>query len=154
MNTVKEALRNELITLKNARDILQYSYDKCSLIGVKTGLTYEEMESYEALTSRFARLSDIIIQKIFRFLDTLNLEATGTVRDRINRAEKSGIIESADKFVEIRILRNDIAHEYKSETIYEIFEQVMDLTPILLQSVENILIYSERYVGEGKGKQP
>jgi uncharacterized protein with HEPN domain len=150
MNTVKEALSNELITLKNARDILQYSYDKCSLIGVKTGLTYEEMESYEALTSRFARLSDIIIQKIFRFFDILNLEATGTVRDRINRAEKMGVIESADKFVEIRILRNDIAHEYKSETIYEIFEQVLEFTPILLKSVEGILTYSERYVGEGE----
>ena len=147
MNTVKEALRNELTTLKNARDILQYSYDKCSLIGVKTGLTYEEMESFEALTSRFARLSDIIIQKIFRFLDTLNLEANGTIRDRINRAEKTGVIESADKFVEIRILRNDIAHEYKSETIYEIFEQVLESTPTLLKSVENILTYSGKHIG-------
>ena len=143
MNTVKQALNNELIILKNARDILKHSYDKCSLIGIKTGLTYEEMESYEALTSRFARLSDIIIQKIFRYFDTLNLEAAGTVRDRINRAEKTGVIESADKFVEIRILRNDIAHEYKSETIYEIFEQVLKLTPTLLKSVENILTYSE-----------
>ena len=29
MNTVKEAFRQELITLEKARDILQYSYDKC-----------------------------------------------------------------------------------------------------------------------------
>lgn len=147
MNTVKEAFRQELITLEKARDIMQYSYDKCSQIGVKTGLTYEEMESFEALTSRFARLSDIIIQKIFRFFDTLNLEAPGTVRDRINRAEKMGVIESADKFIDIRILRNDIAHEYKSETIYDIFEQVMELTPPLLKSVGSILACSEKYIG-------
>jgi hypothetical protein len=143
MKTVNEALKQELIGLKNARDALQYSYNKCASIGVKSGLSNEEMESFEALTSRFARLSDIIIQKIFRFFDTLNLETSGTVRDRINRAEKMGAINSADEFIEIRILRNEIAHEYKSETIHEIFEQVMALTPVLLKSVDSILVCSE-----------
>ena len=44
------------------------------------------------MTSRFARLSDIIIQKIFRLIESLELEEPGTVRDRINQAEKWGII--------------------------------------------------------------
>ncbi len=104
------------------------------------------MESFEALTSRFARLSDLIIQKIFRFFDTINLEPVGTVRDRINRAEKVGAIDSADEFIEIRILRNEIADEYKSETIYEIFKQVMQLTPALLKSVDTIFAYSRDIV--------
>lgn len=145
MNTVKEALRQELIRLRNARDALGYSYDKCIIIGVKTGLTNEEQESFEALTSRFARLSDIIIQKIFRFFDLLDLELPGTIRDRINRAEKIGAIKSAEEFIEIRILRNEIAHEYQSETVYEIFEQVLSRTPVLLKSVESILAYSSRF---------
>ena len=60
-----------------------------------------------------------------------------------------GVIESADKFFDIRILRNDMAHEYKSETIYDIFGQVMELTPSLslLKSVGSILVCSERYIG-------
>jgi hypothetical protein len=151
MNAVVEALKQELISLKNARDILRYSYDKCSLIEIKPGMTYEEMESFEALTSRFARLSDIIIQKLFRVFDTLNLDTPGTVRDRINRAEKIGAISSADEFIEIRILRNEIAHEYKSDTIYDIFKHVMELTPILLKSVESILPYSKQHTGEDLG---
>jgi len=113
MNNIRETLSQELAALKNARDILQYSYEKCSRIGIKTGFTYEELESFEALTSRFARLSDIIIQKILRLFDVLDLEEPGTVRDRINRAEKKGVVESADDFIQIRILRNEIAHEYK-----------------------------------------
>jgi uncharacterized protein YutE (UPF0331/DUF86 family) len=80
-------------------------------------------------------LSDIIIQKILRVFDTLDLEKPGTVRDRINRAEKKGVVKSADEFIRIRILRNEIAHEYKPETIYDIFEHVMKLTPVLLKSV-------------------
>ncbi len=145
MNNIKEVLNQELAQLENARDILQYSYEKCCRIGVKIGFTYEELESFEALTSRFARLSDIIIQKILRFFDVLDLEEAGTVRDRINRAEKKGVVESADDFIKIRILRNEIAHEYKPETIYDIFEQVMDLAPVLLKSVDTLLLYSKRY---------
>ena len=75
----------------------------------------------------------------------MDLEEAGTVRDRINRAEKKGVVESADDFIKIRILRNEIAHEYKPETIYDIFEQVMDLAPVLLKSVDSISAYSERY---------
>ncbi len=145
MNNIKEVLNQELAQLENARDVLQYSYEKCCRIGVKIGFTYEELESFEALTSRFARLSDIIIQKILRFFDVLDLEEAGTVRDRINRAEKKGVVESADDFIKIRILRNEIAHEYKPETIYDIFEQVMDLAPVLLKSVDSLLLYSKRY---------
>ena len=84
MNNIKETLHQELAALKNARDVLRYSYEKCSRIGVKIDFTYEELESFEALTSRFARLSDIIIQKILRLFDALDLEEPGTVRDRIN----------------------------------------------------------------------
>lgn len=145
MNNIKEVLNQELAQLENARDVLQYSYEKCCRIGVKIGCTYEELESFEALTSRFARLSDIIIQKILRFFDVLDLEEAGTVRDRINRAEKKGVVESADDFIKIRILRNEIAHEYKPETIYDIFEQVMNLAPVLLKSVDSLLLYSKRY---------
>ena len=104
------------------------------------------MERFEALAARFARLSDIMIQKVFRTLDAIDLEDRGTVRDRINRAEKRGVIESADNFVEIRMVRNEIAHEYKSETVLEIFERVLTLTPSLMKAVEGIETYSAKYL--------
>jgi len=98
MKAAKENLRLELENLTKAKDALQYSYEKCQKIKLHKGLSYEELESFEALTSRFARLSDIIIQKILRLLDFIDLEDTGTVRDRINQAEKKGVILSADSF--------------------------------------------------------
>ena len=91
MKNMENNLKQELGDLEKARDILLYSYQKCRNIELIDGLSYEEQDSFEALTSRFARLSDIIIQKIFRLLDILDLEEEGTIRDRINRAEKKGL---------------------------------------------------------------
>jgi hypothetical protein len=150
MSNLLEVMKNELKELEKANHILQYSYKKCSLIGLRDDLTNDELESFEALTSRFARLSDLIIQKILRYFDALDLEDEGTIRDRINRAEKKGIIKSADDFVKIRLLRNEISHEYKSDTIYDIYKSVLTLTPPLLECVENIFIYSSKYYKEIK----
>ena len=145
MIPAKENFKLLLKDLEKARDILLFSFTKCSEINMTEGLSDEEMESLEALTSRFSRLSDIIIQKVFRTIDILDLEDEGTVRDRINRAEKKGIIKSADDFIDIRILRNEIAHEYKAETIYSIFSKVSKLSPVLLESVNTIMTYSKKY---------
>ena len=145
MTNMEDNLKQELCDLEKARDVLHYSYEKCQSIELMDELSYEEEESFEALTSRFARLSDLIIQKTFRLLDILDLEDEGTIRDRINRAEKKGVIYSADDFIEIRILRNEIAHEYKSETIYAIFKKVLECTPKLLESVETIAVYAQKH---------
>jgi uncharacterized protein YutE (UPF0331/DUF86 family) len=137
------ALQAELTELKRARDVLHYSYEKCSSVSIDHSLSHQQLESFEALTSRFARLSDIIIQRVFRYLEAIDLEESGTARDRINKAEKRGVISSADQLVKIRLLRNEIAHEYKAESIYDIFERVLALTPVLLDSVERILRYAQ-----------
>ena len=60
------------------------------------------------LSARFARVSDILVQKIFRLIDILDLEDSGTVLDRINRAEKKDLVGSAREFIEIRELRNRV----------------------------------------------
>jgi hypothetical protein len=143
---LKALLRNEIENLGQARDALMYSYERCRPLTIEAGMDNGTMERFEALTARFARLSDIMIQKIFRTLDALDLEGRGTVRDRINRAEKRGVIQSADEFVEIRMVRNEIAHEYKRETILEIFERVLSLTPKLMDAVEGIEARSETYL--------
>ncbi|MBU0967467.1 MAG: hypothetical protein KKA54_13925 [Proteobacteria bacterium] len=145
MIPAEENLKQLLKDLERAQDALGYSYEKCRKIQMSDGLSYDEMESFEALTSRFARLSDIITQKVIRAFDILDLDDDGTVRDRINRAEKKGIIERADDFIDIRILRNEIAHEYKTEAIYSIFSKVLELTPILIKSMDSIMIYAKKY---------
>jgi hypothetical protein len=142
---MKQLLLNELKLLADARDVLLYSFNKCSIIGIKESYEPEELESFESFTGRFARLSDILIQKVFRLLDELDLEAQGSIRDRINRAEKKELVASGDIFVEIRMIRNEIAHEYLPEAIHDIFVKVLSLTPHLLDSVNRTMVYSKKF---------
>ena len=144
----QKLLKNELKVLVDAREVLQYSFNKCSSIGIKESYEPEELESFESFTGRFARLSDILIQKIFRLVDELDLDTQGTIRDRINRAEKKELIVSSDVFVEIRMIRNDIAHEYLPEAIHEIFGKVLLLTPHLLDGIEQTIQYCKKYERE------
>lgn len=138
-------LIRELKVLDDARQVLVYSFNKCRAIGIKETYQPEELESFESFSGRFARLSDILIQKIFRLVDELDLDTQGTIRDRINRAEKKGLIISRDVFIEIRMVRNDIAHEYLPEAIHDIFGKVLSLTPHLLDGVERTIAYCNKY---------
>ncbi|MCU7837466.1 MAG: hypothetical protein KZQ83_19770 [gamma proteobacterium symbiont of Taylorina sp.] len=140
-----QLLRKELALMTQAEDVLGYSYNKCIKIGKVDNYDPDQLEIFESLTSRFARLSDIITQKIFRLIDKIDLDDDGSVRDRINRAEKKGLIDNAETFIFIRELRNRIAHEYIPEAIQLIFHQVLENVPTLFKTVEKINLYSQKY---------
>lgn len=138
-------LKEEIELLEHATRNLNQSYKKCKAIGVKETYSDDELESIEALTSRFARTADILIQRMFRLIDELDLSPNGTVRDRINRAEKKELISDAHEFVEIRKLRNTIAHEYKADAPESIYADVLQKTPHLLDSIKRTKQYANSY---------
>jgi len=76
----KKLLISELDLMHKSQKILEYSYETCKKISEKSKYSYEEEDRFEALTSRFARFSDILIQKIFRFIEFIEMEEEGTVR--------------------------------------------------------------------------
>lgn len=134
-------LRDELKLLDESAKTLEYSLKVCKTIGIKKDYNEDELESFEALCSRFARLSDIMIQKILKTIDIADLETPGTVRDRINRAYKKGLITNDEELIEIRILRNDIAYEYIPEAFKEIFNKVINYSTFLISNVNKIKSY-------------
>jgi uncharacterized protein YutE (UPF0331/DUF86 family) len=138
-------LEEEIKAVNKAGDILTQSYEKCQAFGIKESYSIDEQESIEAFTSRFARTADILTQRMFRLIDELDLDNEGTVRDRINRAEKKELIEQADDFVEIRKLRNSIAHEYQPNAPEKIYADVLKSTPNLFDSIERINRYIMKY---------
>jgi len=141
---LKLLLSENMDHLSRASKQLSTSYLRCRTLSLDNiELTVNEQEKFEALTSRFSRLADIIIQKTIRLIELIELENTGSVLDRINKAEKKGFIESAEQFIEIRLLRNSIAHEYDPGSLMEIFKTCVKYTPILLDSVSNIQNYIE-----------
>ena len=59
------------LNLDRSLEALRYSYSKCSAIIEKAEYNNNEQESFEALTSRFARTSDIFTQKVLKTLFSL-----------------------------------------------------------------------------------
>ncbi|MDX5379704.1 MAG: hypothetical protein LPK08_19535 [Halomonas sp.] len=68
-------------------------------------------EKVEAYTSRFCRLQDTAGDKLLPLWLRALGEKTGAVADNLDRAEKLGVLDSADKWLEIQI-RNQMIHEY------------------------------------------
>jgi hypothetical protein len=133
--------------LSSALSWLQRSVQKCSHKDRHHEWTADDYDAFEALASRFARVSDILLQKFFRALDVVELSEGGTLLDVLLRAEKRGLVESADHFLEIRELRNEISHEYATEDLAALFEAVLHKSPELIATVKRSMHYAEeRYL--------
>jgi hypothetical protein len=103
-------------------------------------------ESLDALTSKFARVSDIFTQKVLKSLVMLTREDAPTFVDRMNLCEKLGVISSAADLIEIRDLRNQIAHEYLSEKLTEVYEDCMALSEKLLAEIKTANKAIQKYL--------
>lgn len=121
--------------LQNSLDTLNKSVEKAQAIGEKEDYTFEEMETFDSLTSKFSRTSDIFLQKIIRTLWELLHEDKMPLIDVLNRAEKLEIIHSADELLEIRDIRNQVAHEYIPEAIQELVPEVINLSQALEENI-------------------
>jgi len=146
MTRVKiQLLQEELACLQLAAGQLKYSIERCrNLIGQES-LPPEQLERLESLTSRFARLADLLVQRVFRLVDEIELTGGGSILDRIYRAEKRGWANAAE-LINIRELRNLIAHEYATEKMPEIYSAVAAMAPILLEAVPKVVEYANNTI--------
>lgn len=66
----------------------------------------------EAFASRFCRLQDTVGDKLLPVWLQVLGEKRGAVVDNLDKAEKLGMLESADRCLAIRQTRNQMFHEY------------------------------------------
>jgi hypothetical protein len=72
----------------------------------------ELAERLEAFVSRYSRMQDTIADKLLpRWLLAL-AETPGSQIEVLNRAERLGVIESTERWLAARKLRNRLVHEY------------------------------------------
>jgi hypothetical protein len=121
--------------LLQAMPSLERSLGKCLNFDFSLPISFEVEESMDALSSKFARVSDIYTQKVLKTLLFLLREDAPTFIDRVNLCGKLGIIPSAEELISIRDLRNTIAHEYLSEKLLEIYQETIRLSDRLLKSI-------------------
>lgn len=127
-------LNDEWILFLNSISTLHLSVEKCKRIGIKEEYSFEEEESFDSLSSKFSRTSDIFTQKVLRTVWMLLHEPFLPFIDFMNVCEKIQLIHSATALIMIRDLRNQIAHEYIPEAIRELAPELMDLTKKLIEN--------------------
>lgn len=132
-----------LVQLNLAKKHLEASFKHC--LAIKNHCSEDDLIQFEALTSRFARTADLLIHKVYRSIDAVELVEGGTLIDVLNRAEKRELIDSLARMRIIKDLRNDIAHEYLTEQLWLLHEEVFKLVPELLDYINRVNIYAKRY---------
>ncbi len=138
-------LKEVIEQLNQVKRHLEISLGRCQEIVKKNTHTEEDLIEYEALTSRFARAADMLIHKVYRSIDSVELTEGGTLIDVLNRADKRLLIDSVSEMREIKDLRNDIAHEYMTEQLWLLHEEVFKLAPKLINLLNRANEYSMKY---------
>jgi|GEM_PF-354715 len=115
-------LRTSLDELRQARLHLTFSAQRVEQLGgERSDWSEADLEKIEAYTGRFARVVDLLTNKVLRALFAHELEQAETVLDRFNLAEKRGLVASAGELRTLKEHRNSIAHDYAGAKIKIIF---------------------------------
>jgi len=141
---LKESVATSRLHYNRAKDnydeIVQFSLD-ISLYDDK-----EKIKTIDAFIFRFIKLQDFMGDKLFKDL----LQRVGEYKDSmslidvLDKLEKLEIINDSDKWINFRILRNKLTHEYPDnqddviEGIKLAIEQFAEMKTILSDSIEYI----------------
>jgi hypothetical protein len=103
-------------------------------------------ERVEAFVGRFARLQDILGDKLLPLLLTALGEKATSARDNLDKAEKLGLIASADDWMTIRQLRNQMIHEYVEDPsiLISALNTANAFVPLMTAAANNMHIEVER----------
>jgi uncharacterized protein YutE (UPF0331/DUF86 family) len=84
----------------------------------------------EVFTGRFARAVDLLVNKVLRSMDRVELKPEGTLLDVIHSAEKRGFVDRSEELREMKDVRNMIAHDYAGAKTAEIFAYCREQKPV------------------------
>ena len=103
-------------------------------------------ERVDAFVGRFSRLQDTVGDKLLPQLLTILGEKVESVIDNLDRAEKLGFLDSADEWMSIRNLRNQMIHEYIEDPLILLsaLQSGHDYVPTLEKIVNNLLSEIDR----------
>jgi len=97
-------------------------------------------EQVEAFVSRFARLQDTLGDKFIPQLLTVMGEQRSTLIDNLDVAERLGWLASADEWLTMRQLRNQMVHEYieDPQILISAIQAARDFVPELISAANKL----------------
>lgn len=109
--------------------------------------THPELaERTEAFVGRFGRLQDTLGDKFLPALLAALGETPGAVIDNLDRAERLELIVSADEWMTMRKLRNQMVHEYVEDMalLASALQTAHEFVPVLTQTAGKLIAEIER----------
>lgn len=105
-------------------------------------------ERVEAFVGRFGRLQDTLADKLLPVLLSVSGEQVGAAIDNLDRAERLGWIASADDWLTMRRLRNQMVHEYIEDNtvLANALNSGHHFVPALLLATEHLLLAAQHAV--------
>ena len=90
-------------------------------------------ERVDAFVARFGRLQDLLGDKYLPAWLRAVQEPVGTALENLDRAEKLGLVQSADAWVSVRKLRNQLVNEYvgRMDILHDALFQANDQVSLL-----------------------
>jgi hypothetical protein len=138
-------LEQALAELASARRHLDFSSQQVAgLSSTLEGATERQLESAEAFTGRFARSVNLLVNKVLRSLDRMELNPEGTLLDIIHRAEKRGLVGRAEELREMTDVRNMIAHDYAGARAAEIFAWCREQKPVFDRICQSVVAHAQQ----------
>ena len=103
-------------------------------------------ERVEAFVSRFGRLQDTLGDKLLPLLLTALGERPSSTIDNLDRAERLGLLESADCWMVMRKLRNQMVHEYVEDpaVLYSALQTGHTFVTVLVATAGKMISEIER----------
>jgi len=93
----------------------------------------------EVIYSRFGKMQDAIATKIFPFILSKTSEFNDqTIIDKLNRLEKLGYLNDAQWWLELREIRNKIAHDYDDD-----YDSIATDTNHLIKKANELIVFWE-----------
>lgn len=113
-------------------------------------------EQLEAFVSRFGRMQDTMADRLFpRWLLAL-AEVPASQIETLNRAERLGVLNSTERWLEARNLRNRLVHEYMTnpEKLVEDLALAKDYSLMLIETFNRLRHDAMTRMGHGKEGLP
>jgi hypothetical protein len=103
-------------------------------------------ERVEAFVGRFGRLQDTLGDKLLPVLLVALGETPAAAIDNLDRAERLGLIVSADEWMTMRKLRNQMVHEYVEDlaVLASALQTGHDFVPVLTYAANKLIAEIEQ----------
>lgn len=100
----------------------------------------------EAFIGRFGRLQDTLGDKLLPMLLLAMGEKASAAVDNLDRAERLALVDSADDWMTMRKLRNQMIHEYVEDPVILIsaLQSGHSFVPVLIATASKMIAEIER----------